>query len=98
MGNAGTLLSIITFMLFFNGLMGLYALSDTGTDNDFSFPALPDDPDALDYIIYPFKWVGTIFELTFFTISELPIWLLPIIISVDIVLGYIIISLIRGGS
>lgn len=99
MGNAGVLLTILIFMFSFNGLVALYAISETGIKSDISeMPKMESQPNILDYLTFPFKWAYYVIKLVGFTITELPAWLSFIVVSIDIVLAYIIFALIRGGS
>lgn len=97
MADSGMFFVIVMFMLIFNSLIGVYAISETSIDSDISdMPKIDETPGLLDYLSYPFEWIVWVFELVAFSITGLPTFLAFIVVGIDITLAYILFAMIRG--
>lgn len=95
MASAKLFMGLTLFMLCFNMLVGLYAVSKQGVVSG-ELPALPADPDWTDYLKLAGGYISTLFTGIFFTISTLPAWLTFLIVAIDSTLGFILVQMIRG--
>lgn len=84
------LLSVILYSMGINSNIGI-------TTEDI--PALPENPNIIDYVLIIFNYIGFFFKTISFTISGLPFWFnLIIFFPIGLTILWIILTLIRGGG
>lgn len=82
-------------MLCFNAFVGYYAVT-TSTNVNLTAPALPSNPNILDYIMIAVNYVVFMFGIVGYTISNIPVVFTVFIAVMNATLVYILISMIRG--
>jgi hypothetical protein len=91
------LFTLLIFMFALNTFIALWALSES-SNIGLSFPSLPDHASLFDYFDVIWGYIVTFFQLAFFTVASIPIWLIFIIVVIDATIIFIIVKLIRGGG
>jgi hypothetical protein len=86
---------IISFTLFFNLLIGMFAVS-TSDYSGLDLPTLGQAPNILDYIIWVFDYVIVFFQIAFITYTNIPVWIAAVLVTLNAALVLIILQMIRG--
>jgi hypothetical protein len=85
----------LSFFLVFDTLVGLWAVGSTDYSG-LSLPALPETPTLINYIELAGGYIALFFGVAVITITNVPIWLSFLTVTMNAGFVFVLIQMIRG--